>query len=119
MIAAVAAVGVCTAWGDPHYVTFDRVRYDFQGDCEYTLVRNCQNSSDLPWFHVWAKNMKRQPSDFVSYTREITFEFGGTLYSLLGGGQVQIDGVTATLPVKRSDGVSISSTGISVVSVRS
>ena len=39
------------------------------------------------------------------------------MYSLLRGGEVRIDGVTATLPVRRSDGVNISSSGLAVVRV--
>ena len=111
----VAGPSVCSAWGDPHYTTLDKFKYDFQGDCEYTLVRDCWPSPDLPSFHVIAKNIKRDPTHRVSFTRDLTFEFRGTVYSLLTGGEVQIDGVTATLPVRRSDGVSISSSGLAVV----
>ena len=107
---------MCTAWGDPHYVTFDGLEYDFQGDCEYTLVRDCRNSSGLPAFHVTARNIKRKPSDRVSFTQEVALEFEGTLYSLLRGGEVRIDGVVVQLPVLRSDGVSIRKAGDKLVS---
>ena len=104
------------AWGDPHYVTFDGLRYDFQGDCEYTLVSNCQNSSSLPPFHITAQNMKRRPTDLVSYTQEVIFEYDDMKYLLLGNGEVRIDGRTVTLPVQLNNGVTITSNGVSVVS---
>ena len=112
-----ADFGVCSAWGDPHYITFDGVQYDFQGDCEYTLVRDCPTSGDLPSFHVRARNWKRQPQELVSFTGKVALEFAGTLYTFEPRGQVRIDGVTATLPVRRPDGISISSTGAEVVRV--
>ncbi|XP_038059591.1 IgGFc-binding protein-like [Patiria miniata] len=109
------ASGMCMAWGDPHYVTFDGVEYDFQGDCEYTLVRDCRNSSVLPSFHVIANNLKRMPSERVSFTREIVLDFGGKQYALLQRGEVQIDGITVSLPVLQSNGVSIRKSGGDVV----
>lgn len=116
---AVSGPSVCTAWGDPHYITLDGGTYDFQGDCRYTLVRDCPESPDLPSFHVIAKNIKRSPGARVAFTRDVTLHLGESVYSLLSGGEVRINGSTATLPVSLPDGVRISSSGIAVVSVLS
>ena len=71
-------LGYCQIWGDPHYMTFDEVKYNFQGDCDYTLVRDCLNSS---LFHLWSNNELRRPSDRVSYLREVVFELNGNTYT--------------------------------------
>ena len=53
-----------------HYVTFDNGNHNFQGDCEYTLVRPCTDRTDLVDFHLWGDNVKNNPSERVSYLAE-------------------------------------------------
>lgn len=31
--------GVCSIYGDGHYISFDEKRFEFSGQCEYTLVQ--------------------------------------------------------------------------------
>ena len=107
---------MCTAWGDPHYITFDGRKYDYQGDCDYTLVKDCINSTDLPSFHLAVRNYKNKPSDRVAYTQEVHLEYSDSLFSLLQGSEVQLDGVTVALPLFHQSGVTIRNVGNFVVS---
>ena len=50
----------CSAWGDPHYTTFDGIRHHFQGQCEYVFVQDCLRND----FAVHVQNgHKRGESD--------------------------------------------------------
>ncbi len=118
MINSFSAPNVCRVWGDPHYITFDNRKYDFQGDCDYTLAKDCMNSYLFP-FHVIASNIKRKPSDKVSLTHQIELEYSFSVFTLKQGGEVRINGAVVTLPIQHSSGVMIYAAGTAyTVSIR-
>ena len=58
---------VCVAWGDPHYTSWDRRVFNFQGTCEYPMAQSC-GSND---FVVSANNVACSPGSRVSCIRGV------------------------------------------------
>lgn len=101
--------GYCEIVGDPHYTSFDGKRFDFQGDCEYTLAKPCTPETDqLPDFHLWGNNVKWTPSSRVSLLKQMFLSYNGSTYSIgqPSGRTIRVDGVQVTAPVNQN-GVSI------------
>ena len=74
-----SALHVCTAWGDPHYISFDGTQFDFMGPCEYILTQRC---TDQPDFMVIQRNEPYGRNSLTSVTKEVEVIFMGHVSSL-------------------------------------
>ncbi|XP_062968659.1 IgGFc-binding protein [Cynocephalus volans] len=90
----------CKAWGDPHYITLDGHRFDFQGTCEYLLSAPCHAPpTGAENFTVTVANEHRG-SQAVSYTRSVTLHIHNHSLTLSARWprQLQVDDELVSLP---------------------
>ncbi|XP_012588913.1 PREDICTED: IgGFc-binding protein [Condylura cristata] len=99
------SVATCRIQGDPHYTTFDGLRYDMMGTCTYSIAELCGDDESLPAFTVEAKNEHRS-SRLVSYVGFVTVRAYSHSVSLARGevGFARIDNQRSRLPVSLGEG---------------
>jgi len=79
----------CKGWGDPHYQTFDKTYYAFQGNCSYVLAQD-ENKD----FTVIGHNEYCLESPLNTCTKAVTLRYKGHEVTLVHGLSFIIDEVT-------------------------
>ncbi|KAM9724184.1 IgGFc-binding protein isoform 1-T1 [Menidia menidia] len=95
----------CQATGDPHYVTFDKKRFDFQGTCVYQLAALCSDNPELVPFEIQVQNDHRG-SKVVSYTKlvQIKVYSHSIAISKTNKGLIMVDNELVNLPISLAEG---------------
>ncbi|XP_078509945.1 IgGFc-binding protein-like [Lissotriton helveticus] len=97
--------GTCTASADPHYATFDGVKYNFMGTCVYLFAGLCKKSDDLVDFQVFVQNDHRGRK-VVSYTALVqikVYEFD-IIISKRYRNKIMLNGLLINLPYRINNG---------------
>ncbi|XP_030752830.1 BMP-binding endothelial regulator protein-like [Sitophilus oryzae] len=90
----VEADGVCMAFGDPHYKSFDGKIYTFKGIGKYQLTKDCEGDS----FSVKVANLL---ADKSTTTKRVAINFGDSRLNLQQRGRVKYNGKKISFPFRK------------------
>lgn len=92
--------GVCMAFGDPHYKTFDGKIYSFQGYGKYQLVTDCHSRSfSIRVGNGYPSNRKRKAYKSSTITKRVTVIVGQNRINL-GQNHTKVNRRDVSLPYK-------------------
>ncbi|XP_034974623.2 IgGFc-binding protein-like [Zootoca vivipara] len=100
-----ATFGNSWMFGDPHYITFDGVAFDYEGTCKYTLSKYCAPQGALPYFAIKVENEHRG-SLAATWARLVEIDVYGEHIAIAAGqyGKVQLNGILLQLPFDFGNG---------------
>ena len=71
LLVFVSSRTMCSATGDPHYITFDGLLFHFQGKCKYLLVGTTAANNLYPPFKILVRNKKWDKNADVATTKYV------------------------------------------------
>ncbi|CAN8190691.1 unnamed protein product [Coccothraustes coccothraustes] len=106
---------ICQVVGDPHYFTFDGMKYTFVGTCTYTLVEVVNTATNVIPITILGKNEDRGLRG-ATYLKEVYIDVYGVRITLQKNQRILLNNERVYTPVQnRLQGVSIGNVGRFIV----